>query len=272
MGSEGAFGVVTAVTVRVRPVPGGQGLRGLALGLLRRRAPPRCARSPRPACCRPCCASPTRPRPRSTSAEPAEVGGEAAGGCLMVTGYEGTPEAVAARRAPSPRCSPALGGTAARRGAGRGLGRGPVPRALPARLAARRRGARRDLETVTFWSNLPALYAAVKAAAHRGARRRARRWCSATSRTSTRPAPRSTSPWPPSRRDDPLAQWLAAKAAATRRDRRRRRLDHPPPRRRPGPQALAGRARSARSAWRCCARSRSGSTRTGVLNPGVLIP
>ena len=37
MGSEGAFGVVTAVTVRVRRVPGRQGLRDLALGLLRQR-------------------------------------------------------------------------------------------------------------------------------------------------------------------------------------------------------------------------------------------
>ena len=40
--------------------------------------------------------------------------------------------------------------------------------------------------------------------------------------------------------DDPLAQWLAAKAGRLGRDHRQRRLDHPPPRRRPGPQAVAG--------------------------------
>ena len=36
LGSEGAFGVITSVTVRVRPVPEEQGLRGLALAVLRR--------------------------------------------------------------------------------------------------------------------------------------------------------------------------------------------------------------------------------------------
>ena len=68
------------------------------------------------------------------------------------------------------------------------------------------------LETATFWSNLDRLYAAVQ---RRADRRSAKaRWCSATSRTSTRPAARSTSP-SPAQAEDPLAQWLAAKAAAS---------------------------------------------------------
>ena len=49
----------------------------------------------------------------------------------------------------------------------------------------------------------------------RGSRSARARWCSATSRTSTRPAARSTSRSPPKEADDPLAQWLAAKAAAS---------------------------------------------------------
>ena len=61
MGSEGAFGVVTAVTVRVRHVPWSRSTRAGA-GTPSSPAPPRCARSRRPACCRRCCGSPTRPR------------------------------------------------------------------------------------------------------------------------------------------------------------------------------------------------------------------
>ena len=42
-----------------------------------------------------------------------------------------------------------------------------------------------------------------------------RRSCCATSRTSTRPAARSTSRWPPGRATSPLEQWRAAKRAAS---------------------------------------------------------
>ena len=54
-------------------------------------APTRCARWPRPGCCRPCSGCPTRPRPRSTWPAPTRSGASRAGGCLMITGYEGTP-------------------------------------------------------------------------------------------------------------------------------------------------------------------------------------
>src|SRR3954452_25409105 len=101
MGSEGAFGVVTAVTVRVRRLPavkvyeswrwdsfadGAAAMRGLAqAGVL-----------------------PTVLRlsdENETSinlARPAEVGGDSggdlSGGCLMITGFEGTQAAVDAKR------------------------------------------------------------------------------------------------------------------------------------------------------------------------------
>src|SRR6185369_3075771 len=88
LGSEGAFGLITSVTVRVRPAPtvkvydgwrfgsfreGAEALRGLAQTG----------------------AAPTVLRLSDENetainlAKPDEVGGESGGGCLMVTGYEG---------------------------------------------------------------------------------------------------------------------------------------------------------------------------------------
>ena len=98
LGSEGAFGVITAVTVRVRRLPaqklyegwrwpsfveGAAAMRTLAqAGLL-----------------------PTVIRLSDESetainlARPDEIGGQSTGGCMMITGYEGEPDAVAAKRA-----------------------------------------------------------------------------------------------------------------------------------------------------------------------------
>ena len=120
MGSEGAFGVVTAVTVRVRRVPvvkvyetwrwdsfvdGAAAMRTLAQsGVL-------------PTVLRLSDENETQ----INLAKPAEVGGESGGGCLMVTGFEGTQEAVDAKRdRGAPRCSP---GSAAPRSARTRAGR-----------------------------------------------------------------------------------------------------------------------------------------------------
>ena len=131
------------------------------------------------------------------------------------------------------------------------------------------------LETATYWSNIAALKAAVTDALtdRAGRIRHGRRSCCATSRTSTRPARRCTSPSSPAQRGSnlDLAQWRAAKTAAcdaivrtggtithhhavgadhrpwmTRRDRR------------------AGRAGAARGQGRL--------DPAGILNPGKLIP
>ena len=142
MGSEGAFGVVTAVTVRVRRVPGRQGLRDLALGLLRRRrrrdAHPRAGRR----AARPCCGSPTRTRPQINLAKPAEVGGRVRWRLPDGHRLRGHPGGGRRQAHGRHRAAHRARRHLARRG--RGLVVGPLPRPLPARLAARRRRARRD--------------------------------------------------------------------------------------------------------------------------------
>ena len=143
LGSEGAFGVITSVTVRVRPAPAvrvydGWRFESFAEGsaALRQLAQAGVA--------------PTVLRLSDENetainlAQPDDVGGESSGGGLMVAGFEGDAEAVAARRDVVTRRLAAAGGSAAGRGAGSGLGRGTVPRAVPPGRDARRRGARRD--------------------------------------------------------------------------------------------------------------------------------
>ena len=68
------------------------------------------------------------------------------------------------------------------------------------------------LETAGFWSGLPRLYDAVRLA--RCSARSARRWSCATSPTSTRPAPRCTSPSSRRRATTRSRSGSAAKAAA----------------------------------------------------------
>ena len=185
-------------------------------------------------------------------AEPAEVGGESAGGCLMVTGFEGTQEAVDAKRAAVHRAAHRARRHLARRGrSGWASGRfhGPYLRDSLLDVGVL-------VETARDGDVLVPPPPGVRRG-EGGADRRARRGrlsCSATSHTSTRPGASLYFTVAAKQTDDPVAQWLAAKAAASRRDDRQRRLDHPSPRRRPGPQAVAGPRRSARSAYGCCAR------------------
>jgi alkyldihydroxyacetonephosphate synthase len=164
LGSEGAFGVITSVRVRVRPVPevkvyetwrvdsfatGTAALRDLAQSGL----------------------SPTVLRLSDENetainlAKPDEVGaGGESGGCLMVTGYEGTAEQVRTRRAAvaarleglGARCLGEEGGEAW----ARGRFHGPYLRDSLLDVGV----LVETLETATFWSNLPRLYDAVRAA------------------------------------------------------------------------------------------------------------
>ncbi|CAN5471618.1 FAD-binding oxidoreductase [soil metagenome] len=163
LGSEGAFGVITSVTVRVRPVPavkvydgwrfdsfveGSAALRTLAQSG----------------------AAPTVLRLSDENetainlARPDEVGGESSGGCLMIAGFEGTAASVARSRSVATDLLETVGGTALGGDAGRAwsAGRFPGPYLRDAMLDV---GVLVEtLETATFWSNLSTLYAAVTAA------------------------------------------------------------------------------------------------------------
>lgn len=212
LGSEGAFGVITAVTVRVRKLPavklyegwrwasfaeGAAAMRTLAqTGLL-----------------------PTVIRLSDESetainlARPEEIGGEAAGGCLMITGYEGEQAAVDAKRAAVTAVLEGLGGTA--------LGEGPGEAWAHGRFnAPYLRDSMLDvgvlvetLETATFWSNMDTLYTSVKSALETSLGAGTivlchishvyETGCSLYFTVATKEA------------EEPLAQWQAAKVAAS---------------------------------------------------------
>jgi alkyldihydroxyacetonephosphate synthase len=212
MGSEGAFGVVTAVRLRVRRLPavkvydawqfasfadGAAAMRTLAQdGML-----PTVIRLSDEA------------ETAINLARPAEVGGQAAGGCLMIAGYEGTQETVDARRA---GCTALLEGLG-----GRGLGE----EGGQAWAAGRFHGPYlRDslldvgvlvetLETVTFWSNLDHVYQSVKEALTSSLGDATIVLCHISHVYETGASLYFTVATRQS--DDPVAQWLAAKAAAS---------------------------------------------------------
>jgi alkyldihydroxyacetonephosphate synthase len=212
LGSEGAFGVITSVTVRVRRLPevttyegwrwpsfdaGADAMRTLAqAGLL-----------------------PTVIRLSDENetainlADPSSIGGAEDPGCLMVTGYEGTAAQVAARRAAVTAVLTELGGAA--------LGVEPGEKWVHGRFhAPYLRDSLLDhgvlvetLETATFWSNRERLYAEVKAALQSSLGEGSlvlchvshvyETGCSLYFTVATRQA------------EDPIAQWQAAKAAAS---------------------------------------------------------
>ncbi|WP_309504754.1 MULTISPECIES: FAD-binding oxidoreductase [Nocardioides] len=163
LGSEGTFGVITSVTVRVRRLPavkvyegwrwpsfadGAAAVRTLAqAGLL-----PTVIRLSDEA------------ETAINLADPAAVGGEGSAGCLMITGYEGEQAAVDAKRAAVTAVLTGLGGDGTGTAAGEkwAHGRFDAPYLRDSMLDA---GVLVEtLETATFWSNVERLYADVKAA------------------------------------------------------------------------------------------------------------
>lgn len=213
LGSEGAFGVVTAVTVRVRRLAeekvyeawrfpsfadGATALRTLTQERI----------------------APTVLRLSDESetainlARPSEVGTASEGGCLMVAGYEGTREYVARTRAVVTERLRALGGEplGEEAGAAWAAGRfhGPYLRDSLLDVGV----LVETLETATFWSRVPDVHTAVKAALEEslaGADPIVLCHISHVYETgaslyftvAARQGP------------DPLAQWAAAKAAAS---------------------------------------------------------
>lgn len=161
MGSEGTLGVVTAVRVRVRPVPevrvyetwrfesffgGAAAMRTLVQsGVM-----------------------PTVLRlsdENETSinlAKPTEIGTETSGGVLMIVGYEGTPAAVAAKRAAVTMLLDGSGGTCLGDEGGEAWAKdrfhGPYLRDSLLDIGV----LVETLETVTYWSRIEDVYASVK--------------------------------------------------------------------------------------------------------------
>jgi alkyldihydroxyacetonephosphate synthase len=212
MGSEGAFGVVTAVRVRVRPLPevrtyeawrwasfaeGAAAMRTLAqAGML-----------------------PTVLRLSDENetainlAKPSEVGGESAGGCLMITGYEGTPEAVEAKKLAVTAILAGLGGQNQGPDSGQawadGRFHGPYLRDSLLDVGV----LVETMETVTFWSNLDRVYTAVKDALVGALGEATLVLCHISHVYETGASLYFTVATKAA--DDPLPQWLAAKAAAS---------------------------------------------------------
>ncbi len=161
MGSEGTFGVVTAVRVRVRPVPAVKAFESwrfesFADGVTAMRTLVQSGLLP----------TVLRLSDENETAinlaKPAEVGGENAGGCLMITGYEGTQAAVDARRTACSALITGVGGVSLGTEGGEawaeGRFHGPYLRdsLLDVGVLAE------TMETVTFWSNLDHVYTSVK--------------------------------------------------------------------------------------------------------------
>jgi alkyldihydroxyacetonephosphate synthase len=163
LGSEGAFGVITDVTVRIHPQPeqrvfDGWRFADFAAGAaaLRRLAQD----GPLPTVLRLSDEAETA----VNLADPTAAGGGSGGGCLAIAGYEGTPEDVERRRHAASALLEAAGGENLGTGPGEKwrTGRYHAPYLRDPLLDA---GALIEtLETVTFWSNLDALKSAVTTA------------------------------------------------------------------------------------------------------------
>jgi len=202
LGSEGTFGVITSVRVRVRRRPqvkvyegwrfdsfddGAAALRDLEQSGM---APP-CLRLSDES---------------ETAINLGEDGGSSDGGCLMITGFEGERANVDSPRATVNARLNGLGGhlLGGAAGAAWAEGRFDGPYLRDSMLDA---GVLVEtVETATFWSNLRRACTTTYALPWKAhcQSREPRRSCSATSRMSTRPEHRSTSPSPPSSPTIPL--------------------------------------------------------------------
>ncbi|MEU6089579.1 FAD-binding oxidoreductase [Streptomyces sp. NPDC047085] len=166
LGSEGAFGVITSVTVRIRPLPERRVYEGwrfasfeAGAAALRRLAQD----GPRPTVLRLSDETETL----IGLAQPDAIGAgldQSDAGCMAITGYEGTAEETERRREQAAAVLRDCGGTlvGAEPGERWAHGRYSAPYLRDALLDV---GAFAEtLETATFWSRVPDLYTAVRTA------------------------------------------------------------------------------------------------------------
>lgn len=156
LGSEGTLGVITSVTVRIRPQPAVREFDGWRFASFEQGAAAlrRLAQDgPMPTVVRLSDEAETA----VNLADPAKALSGGPGGCLAIAGYEGTAEDVSARRAACSRVLADAGGDAlgAEPGEAWRTGRYRAPYLRDPLLDA---GAFVEtLETATFWSEIPAL-------------------------------------------------------------------------------------------------------------------
>jgi alkyldihydroxyacetonephosphate synthase len=166
LGSEGAFGVITSLRLRVRPAPAARIYEGWRFAsfaegtaALRRLAQD----GPVPTVLRLSDETETM----IGLAKPGELGGPSSGaGCLVIAGYEGGLAEAVERRDRAAEALTGLGGTCLGSEPGESWERGrySAPYLRDSLLAA---GATVEtLETAAFWSGLPRLYDAVRLALH----------------------------------------------------------------------------------------------------------
>jgi alkyldihydroxyacetonephosphate synthase len=161
LGSEGAFGVITSVTLRVHPVPAVKVYEGwrfpsfeVGAAALRTLAQD----GPLPTVLRLSDETETM----VGLADPEAIGAQRSAGCLSIVGFEGTAADVADRQAKAREVLRRAGGEPLGQEAGESwaYGRFEAPYLRDALLDV---GAFAEtLETATFWSRLPDLYEAVR--------------------------------------------------------------------------------------------------------------
>lgn len=214
LGSEGALGVITGLTVAIRPAPEKRVYEGWRLpsfqegmAVLRELVQD----GPRPTVLRLSDEAETA----LNLARPSEVGSAATGGALAIVGYEGTARDVEARRSAATEILAGAGGQL-EGGAGehwaRERYRGPYLRDALLDVGA----LVETLETVTFWASVPRLYETVSGALRESLTGQGTPPVVLCHVSHVYPAGASLYfTVACAQTDDPVAQWLAAKAAAS---------------------------------------------------------
>ena len=268
IGSEGAFGVITQVRLRVHRVP--EAVRyeawsfpDFATGAAALRAVTQNATGP--TVIRLSDEAETGVNLATTEA----IGeGQITGGCLGITVFEGTKEHVESRHAETSALLAAQGGTSLGEGPAQAWERGRfgAPYLRDALLSA---GALCEtLETATDWARVPALKAAVTRSAYRCVGRYGHTGAGDVPHIARLPHRRVVVLHRRGRAAGQSGRAVAGRQEGrVGRDHGHRRNHHPPPRGRRRPSALD--ARRGRRVWacKCCARSRRRWTRRESSTP-----